>query len=257
MSPRAAHKNQTLFDYKISLFDIIMCFKKFKKTFTIFLLIGGFCGGLYAKLNLPIYVGSAILIPGRLFNEYIEKPGDLVAKLNNGSYPTYSYSKETLEACMGSLDKTENSHDDLKKIVLINPIKNSDLFLLSMKSSEKKTIHECFNHIKTDINLNEKELIVPVIEATKTYIKEIKSRQEKDVFYFDINSQSRIGAKLYVYEREILMQPINTHLTTLGPIHFKQPPFNTPIAKIILGAILSFFFSTLFILFTARNIIKR
>ena len=93
MSPRAAHKNQTLFDYKISLFDIIMCFKKFKKTFTIFLLIGGFCGGLYAKLNLPIYVGSAILIPGRLFNEYIEKPGDLVAKLNNGSYPTYSYSK--------------------------------------------------------------------------------------------------------------------------------------------------------------------
>ncbi len=172
--PPVAPKNQTPFDDEISLIDIIQFFKVNFKRMLFFIILGGTLGGLYGKLANPIYEGSALISPALVAGNYVIDTKITLTKLNMNSF----YPKETFLACNPTFYKDKDKDIDYKMSDIVKPLitKDGNLIELTMKSSNKETIHACLDNIANNINTSQKTIADPLVEAKKNELNLIETK---------------------------------------------------------------------------------
>jgi hypothetical protein len=179
MTSPAAPKNQTPFDDEISLLDTIQFLKDNFKRILFFIILGGFLGSLYGKFASPVYEGSVLVSPALVAGNYIIDTKTILTKLKMNSY----YPKETFLACnptfYKNIDKDKDIDYDMLDIIETSITKDGNLIELKMESSNKETIHACFESIVSIINASQKTTVDYLIESKKTELNLLEAKLKR------------------------------------------------------------------------------
>lgn len=154
----------TSFDGEISLLDIIQFFKVNIKRIFFFVIMGGILGSLYGGFAEPKYEGSVLISLAKVAGVSVINSKVILTELDTNTY----FSKETFLACNSGSDK--NIDYKMSDIVTASLTKSEDLIRLTMRHSNKETIHACLENIINDIKTNQKNIVNPLIDLKKSVL---------------------------------------------------------------------------------------
>jgi hypothetical protein len=234
---RSQRKIQHFQDNDISIIDLFLFLRSNRKSILYFIIFFGGIGFIHGKFISPVYEGKSLISPAKILDAYVDKPEDLIEKINSSNF----------------FDKSKNYNCEAVNIKLTQSKKYLEL---SYKSKNTTDIIQCIENYENNIKNFQKKIYDARIENTKLELAQLISEKNlnksfglfipKIIEVDSINEKETINMLSYIYASERINKiknNLNDSLLThesekIFPISLQKKSNASVIVGIILGLLI-------------------